>query len=77
MADSNCIFENLLCVQKPTDMQIALYILRLMDDGSHGFQSCKDQGFGRGYIVKLAEKALESMTNPCAKKLLMDEIKKP
>jgi len=66
-------FTKLLGVEEPTDMGIALYILRLMDDGSHGFQSCKDNGCGRDLILRLAEEALKTMTNPCSRKLLMDK----
>ncbi len=74
MAECNINFENLFGGEKPSDIEIAMHILRLIDDVSHGSPSYKDHGFGRNYIVKLAEKTLKTMTNPSAKKLLIDKI---
>lgn len=74
MAECNINFENLFGGKKPTDMEIALHILRLMDDCLQGSPSYKDRSFERDYIVKLAEKALKTITNPYAKKLLMYKI---
>lgn len=75
MAKCNINFTNLLFVEKPTDMEIAIYILRFMDDGSNELQSYKDHGYRRDYIVKLAEEALKTIVNPHAKKLLLDKIR--
>ncbi len=67
-------FKKLLGVEKPTDFEISMHILRLMNNYLLGSPSFKNQDFERGIMVKLAEKALKTMTNPHTKKLLLDKI---
>ena len=50
---------------QPTDIEVALCLIRLMQE------PCS---VGRSSIVGMAENAMNSMTNPCAKKLLEDQI---
>jgi len=74
MAECNINFEDLLGVEKPTDIEIVLYILRLMDGYLQRSPGYKNRSFERDHLVKLAEKTLKTITNPHAKKLLMDKI---
>ncbi len=74
MTQDNSYFAEILGVEKPTDIEIAYYILRLMNNYLLGSPSFKNQDFERGLMVKLAEKALKTMTNPYAKKLLLNKI---
>ena len=67
-------FKKFLGVEKPTDCEISMHILRLMNNYLLGSPSFKNQDFERGIMVKLAEKALKTMTNPHTKKLLLDKI---
>lgn len=65
--------EKLDDFEKPTDIEIAMQLFHLLDDLREftRFQSPLD---GKHIIIKMAENALGAMTNPFAKKLLMDKI---
>ena len=52
---------------QPTDIEVALCLLRLLEE------PC---AVGRDSVLGMAENAMNSMTNPCAKKLLEDQITK-
>ena len=55
--------------EKYTDMQVAMRLLTLME-GAVGF----DGGEIESIYTKMAEKALETMTNPFARELLLKRI---
>ncbi|MBW1802864.1 MAG: hypothetical protein JRJ85_19290, partial [Deltaproteobacteria bacterium] len=58
---------------KPTDIEITMQLLKFMDD----FRECArdhDLPDGNNMISFMVNNALASMTNPMAKKLLLDEI---
>ncbi|MFC1862451.1 hypothetical protein ACFL1Z_00675 [Thermodesulfobacteriota bacterium] len=52
-------------LDQPTDIEVALCLLRLLEE------PC---AVGRSSILGMAKNAMNSMTNPCAKKLLEDQI---
>ena len=58
---------------KPTDIEVTMQLLKLMDD----FRECArdhDLPDKNNMISFMVNNALASMTNPMAKKLLLDEI---
>ena len=69
--------EYLYDPEEPTDLEIALHILQLIDD-RHRFNGTLDRGpqpaHGREAILGLAERAAQTMTNPYARKLLLDRL---
>ena len=60
-------------MEKPFDMEVALHILRLMD-GYSQFTGFQDVSKRKAFFIGMAENAVKKMTNPYAKKMLMDEI---
>ena len=74
MTQDNSYYAEILGVEKPTDIELSLYILQYMNNYLFGSTSFKNQEFEIGLIVKLAENVLKTMTNPYAKKLLLDKI---
>jgi hypothetical protein len=67
--------DQFLDFEKPTDMEIAMHILRLLE-GSPKSNGQEDHIDWRTSIVSMAKKALSAMTNPFAMKLLADQIGK-
>ena len=67
--------EDLINLENPTDIEIAIRILRLLDDPEI-FNRGDDPSSGRTFILSMAENAVKTMTNPFAKKMLTDEILK-
>lgn len=65
--------EKLFNIDEPTDIEIAMSILRFLDD-SNKFDKFQDPINERTLMLRLAENALKTMTNPFAKKMLMDKI---
>jgi hypothetical protein len=63
----------LMDVEKPTDMEIAMLLMRLMED-SHGTKQSGGSMAWRDRILEMAGNVMDTMTNPCAKKLLEDNI---
>jgi hypothetical protein len=63
----------LMDVEKPTDMEIAMLLMRLMDD-SQGMNPSEVSMVWRDRIFEMAGHAIDTMTNPCARKLLEDNI---
>jgi len=63
--------------EQPTDLEIALRILQLIDD-RHRFKGMLGRrpqpADGRGAIFGLAKSAAQTMTNPYARKLLLDKL---
>lgn len=51
MAQDNSYFAEILGVEKPTDFEIAMYILRIMDVYLFGSPSFKNQDFERGLMI--------------------------
>lgn len=51
MAQDNSYFAEILDVEKPTDFEIAMYILRIMDVYLFGSPSFKNQDFERGLMI--------------------------
>lgn len=74
MTQDNSYFVEILGVEKPTDVEIAMHVLRIMYVYLLDSPSFKDQEFERRLMVKFAEKVLKTMTNPHANKLLLDKI---
>ena len=73
MVANENILEKLTDFKDPADTEVALYFLRLLDDlwKARGIQGPAE---GDGLIIEMAKNALTTMTNPFAKKLLMDKI---
>jgi len=67
-------FREVLGVDEPTDTEIAVYVLRIMDNLTQ-FQGSQTRGIEKDTSIRLAKNALKIMANPYAKKLLMDKIK--
>jgi hypothetical protein len=69
--------EYLYDPEEPTDLEIALRILQLIDDRRR-FNGTLGRGRqpadGREAIVGLAKSAAQTMTNPYARKLLLDKL---
>jgi len=69
--------ESLYDPEEPTDLEIALRILQLIDD-RHRFDGIlgrrRQPPDGREAILGLARSAAQSMTNPYARKLLLDKL---
>ena len=63
----------LMDVEKPTDMEIAMLLMRLMDDSS-GMNPSAGSMAWRDRILEMVGNVIDTMTNPCAKKLLEDNI---
>ena len=63
----------ILDMEEPFDMEVALHILRLMD-GCSKFTGFQDVAKRKAFFIGMAENAVKKMTNPYAKKMLMDEI---
>ena len=65
--------ETLSDKERLTDIEVAMLLLRLMDDPfEHKRVQC--QVDGRDINYSIVESALKTMTNPFAKKLLLDKI---
>ena len=65
--------EQLHDFSKPTDIEITMQLLKLMDD----FRECArdyDSPDENNMISFMVKHAIASMTNPMAKKLLIDKI---
>ena len=75
MAKNDSYFKNVLGVEKPTDMEIVMYVLRILSSSPKLNGSEDHHDIPREANIRLAEEAVESMTNPFARKLLMDKIK--
>ena len=63
--------------EEPTDLEIALRIMQLIDDRHrfHGTIGRRTEPTGeRKAILGLAKHAAQSMTNPYARKLLLDKV---
>jgi hypothetical protein len=63
--------------EQPTDLEIALRILQLIDDRQRfkGMLGRRRQpADGREAIFGLAKSAAQTMTNPYARKLLLDKL---
>ena len=58
------------------DIEIAMHLLRLMDDYSdlHEFKKNQKPSNGMNVCYSMAENAIKTMTNPFAKRLLRDRI---
>jgi len=65
--------EQMLDRKNLTDIEIALYLLQLIDINSKysGNQNCIN---AKNIYVRMAANALETMNNPFAKKLLIDKM---
>ena len=63
------IFDN----NNLTDIEIALHILKLMDvyNKHRGTKNCTN---GKTIYIEMTKNVLKTMTNPFAKKLLIDKI---
>ncbi len=69
--------EYLYDPDEPTDLEIALRIMQLIDDRRRfngTFERGRQAADGREAILGLAENAAHSMTNPYARKLLLDKL---
>ena len=73
MAQDDNYYKNVLGVEKPTDMEIGLYVLRILSS-SPKTNGSEGQDILREANIRLAENALKTMSNPFGKKLLMDGI---
>ena len=69
--------EHLYDPEEPTDLEIALRIMQLIDDRQR-FNGTLGRGpqpaDGREALLGLAESAAQTMTNPYARKLLLDKV---
>ena len=65
--------EDWLDMETATDIEIAMYIVRLMN-GNIGLVRAQGNGNSKKLYVKMAKNCLEKMTNPFAKKMLEDKI---
>ena len=65
--------ETLSDKERLTDIEFAMLLLRLMGDPLE-HKSVQCQVDGRDINFSIAENALKRMTNPFAKKLLLDKI---
>jgi hypothetical protein len=63
-----------LDLEKPTDIEVAMFISRLLDDSGKS-----DTEGGRAHwkesILLMVREALSTMTNPFARKFLTDQIR--
>jgi len=67
--DAGQFFDN----NKITDIEVAIHLLKLM--GTHNKSSeIKFRFNGKNPYVVMVEDALETMTNPFARKLLIDKM---
>ncbi len=59
-----------------TDIEIAMHLLRLMGDNGnqHEFKKAQRSSNVKHTYITMAENAAKTMTNPFAKKLLMNKI---
>lgn len=59
-----------------TDIEIAMYILRLMDNYEDlpGFKQTQSPSKVASDYIKIAENTAQTMTNPFAKSMLMNKI---
>ena len=65
--------ETLSNKERLTDIEVAMLLLRLIDD-SLEHKSVQCQVDGRDINFSIVDSALKTMTNPFAKKLLLDKI---
>ena len=73
MIDTNRNPEYFSDVEKPTDTEIVLYLLRLMDT-ARGIKGPQGQDVGRNIMHEIVDNALKTITNPYARKLLIDRM---
>ena len=59
--------------EKSTDIELALRLLQLMNAQGE-LKGIQDHATGKKLIVGMTESAIETMTNPFAKKMLEDKI---
>ncbi len=59
---------------KMTDMEVALNLLRLMDDPYYGLNKDQRTSNIKSTIIGMAENAIGTLTNPFAKNLLMAKL---
>ncbi len=62
--------------EKLTDMQSAFLILRLLDDNPPKPKATQGAGSEKDLVLEMARNALGTMTNPFARKLLLNEMAK-
>ena len=68
--------EQLFDSDKLMDIEIAMHLLRLMDNqsGLHEFKKAQRHSDGMNVYCSMAENVVKTMTNPFAKRLLMNRI---
>ena len=68
--------EQVFDSDKLMDIEIAMHLLRLMDDqsGLHEFKKAQRHSNAMSVCYKMAENVIKTMTNPFAKRLLMNRI---
>ncbi len=68
--------EQVFDSDKLMDIEIAMHLLRLMDDhsGLHEFKKAQRHSNGMSVYYKMAENVIKTMTNPFAKRLLTNRI---
>ncbi len=68
--------EQVFDSEKLMDIEIAMQLLRLMDDqsGLHEFKKAQRASNGMGVYCRMAEDVIKTMTNPFAKRLLVNRI---
>lgn len=59
--------------EKLTDMEVALSLLRLMDD-PHQLMKIQRTSIVKSTCIRMVESAVETFTNPYAKNLLMAKL---
>jgi len=74
MTASSAFLERSLDLDKPTDIEVAMFISRLLDD------SCRSDAEGgrplwKESILLMVREALSNMTNPFARKFLSDQLR--
>ena len=68
--------EQLFDSDKLMDIEIAMHLLRLMDNqsGLHELKKDKRHSDGMSVYCSMAENVIKTMTNPFAKRLLINRI---
>ena len=59
--------------ENATDIEVAMHVIRLMN-GYIELVKAQGNGYSKSIYIKMAENSLETMTNPYAKKLLLDKM---
>lgn len=66
-------FNRIFDIEKTTDIELAMRLLQLMNDDVE-LKNIQGHANEKNIIVGMTESAIETMTNPFAKKLLKDKI---